>query len=370
MNRITTQKRRVMCILIGLLTGLILLAACGSPPSSSIVAIPGFDGPLATANPEATPTHTPFSPLPQTETPLPPPPDTATPPPTPTSVDPWGDFAAPIEPSAIEIRRPVDPLDIPEDVVNIAVLGSDQRPNRYGFRTDVVMIVSLDPEAGTVTLFSIPRDLYVFIPGWRVDRINTAEPRGGPEVFADTILYNFGIEVDHWVRVNFSGFKTIVDLLGGIDVDVTAPLWDECGGIRWSYRAGTTYRMDGFEALCYVRMRRTRGGDFDRLRRQQEVMVALFNRVLTLDGLARVPELYDQFSGLVETDIEVEDLLDLIPLAAKVGSDPSQIQRVTIDTSMSSLWRVPYSGASVVLPDWEPIEALLQSTFETDPPSG
>ena len=270
MHRSLSLHLRVMSILIGLLAGLVLLSACGGAPSSSVVAIPGFDGPLATQNPAATATRTPFSPLPQTETPLPPPPDTATPPPTPTSVDPWGDFTAPIEPSAIEIRRPVEPLEMPEEVVNIAVLGSDQRANRYGYRSDTVMIVSLDPEAGTVTLFSIPRDLYVFIPGWRVDRINTADPRGGPEVFADTILYNFGIEIDHWVRINFSGFKTIVDLLGGIDVEATAPLWDECGGIRWSYRAGTTYHMDGFEALCYVRMRRTRGGDFDRLRRQQE----------------------------------------------------------------------------------------------------
>jgi anionic cell wall polymer biosynthesis LytR-Cps2A-Psr (LCP) family protein len=122
--------------------------------------------------------------------------------------------------------------------------------------------------------------------------------------------------------------------------------------------------MDGFTALCYVRMRHVTG-DFDRMRRQQEVVLAIFDRVLSLDGLSRTPELYTQFRSMVETDMELDDILPLLPLAAKLSSDPGQIQRYEVGPSMGSLWRVPYSGASVILPEWEAIEAMLHEAFES-----
>ena len=359
------SKQLMIQITIGVLFIVImsgLITTCSGVAGAIVPAIPGFDGPLGTPDPDATRTATPFGPQEQTTTPITVP-STSTPIPTPTSVDPWGYFEPPEEPSAIEIRRPMHPLEQSEDIVNIMLLGSDQRPNSYGSRTDTMMLVSIDLEEDTVKLLSFPRDLYVFIPGWRVDRINTADARGGPERVKETILYNFGLEVDHWARIKFSGFQSGINMLGGIDVEVGAPMRDECGGYIWGYSPGV-YHMDGFEALCYVRMRKTSGGDFDRLRRQQEVIIAAFNKVLTLDGLSRVPELYEQFSSLVETDLTVEDALRLVPIAAKVARDPGLIDRITIDTSMGSLWRVPYSGASVVLPKWEVIEPMLESNFK------
>ncbi|MFA9405917.1 MAG: LCP family protein [Anaerolineales bacterium] len=348
-------------IMIFLLVMVILIAACSPAAGALIPGMPLFNGPLITQNPNATATATPFKPEPVTATPLPPPKRTP-PPATPTSVDPWGYFQPPVEPSAIDIRRPMHPFEDSEEVINFMFLGSDQRPNSYGHRTDTIMLLSFDLEEETVTLMSIPRDLYIFIPGWRVDRINTADARGGPERVQETMLYNFGIEVDHWARIRFSGFKSAVNMLGGIDVDIGKPMGDECGGIFWHYGIGT-YHMDGFEALCYVRMRKSSGGDFDRLRRQQEVIVAIFNKALSLDGLSRVPDFFSQFSSLVETDVTLEKVLPLLPLAAKVASDPSKIRRITIDSTMGSLWRVPYSGASVVLPNWEAIEPMLERMF-------
>ncbi len=320
---------------------------------------------MATINPNATATPTPFGPIPPTITPPPPPTGTATPLATPTSVDPWGNFPAPVEPSALEIRRPFTPLEVSRETVNIIILGSDQRPYEYGHRTDTMMLLSLDPKAGTAKLLSFPRDLYVFIPGWRMDRINTADPNGGPERVAQTILYNFGLEVHHWVRVNFWGFTQAVDTLGGINVQVGAGLRDECGGIQWNY-GQANYHMDGFTALCYVRMRHVTG-DFDRMRRQQEVVLAIFNRVLSLDGISRAPELYTQFRRHVETDLEIDEILPLLPLAARLSTDPSQIARLEVGPSMGSLWRVPYSGASVILPDWDAIETMLHEQFEASP---
>jgi LCP family protein required for cell wall assembly len=252
-------------------------------------------------------------------------------------------------------------IDFPDDVVNIVILGSDYRPERTGSRSDTFIVLSLDPGTGTVTMISIPRDLYVYLPGWRVDRINTADPRGGPEMVKNTILYNLGIEVDHWVRVYFSGFVTAVDLLGGIYVNVGSYTSDQCGDTIYTYSPGM-YQMDGYTALCYVRMRKM-SSDFDRLRRQQEVVKALFNRILNLDGLSRVPQLYDQFDSLMQTDMELSDILPLVPLAATIASDPSQIHAYSIGSNMVTMWRVPYSGASVLLPNWDAIKDMLQDAF-------
>lgn len=286
----------------------------------------------------------------------------ATPTRTPDPSQPWGDYAPPQEPSAIEVPPPAPLIEMDPAVVNILVLGSDQRPYGGGYRTDVVMLVSLDPSKGTATLLSIPRDLYVYIPGWRVNRINTADPRGGPEMLANTIQYTFGVPVHYYARIDFSGFMRVIDTLGGVDVQVTGYLYDECGSTWYRYSPGNTYHMDGFTALCYVRMRKG-SSDFDRLRRQQEVLEAIFRKSLTLNALSRFPQLYAQYRSAIQTDMSLTDAIPLIPLGRQLASDPSQIQRVRIDPSMATGWRVPASGASVLLPDHAKIQELMQQTF-------
>lgn len=274
---------------------------------------------------------------------------------------PWGAFNAPVEPSAIEIPPPADPIEFDPGVVNILVMGTDARPYRGDYRTDTLMVVSLDPRAGTATLFSVPRDLYVFIPGWRMERVNTADPHGGAELAAETILYNFGIPIHYYARMNFAGFTSLIDSLGGITVDVTDYLYDECGGTWYRYSPGP-HTMDGFTALCYVRMRKG-SSDFDRLRRQQEVMQAIFRKVLTLDGLRKVPDLYEQYLNTVETDIGLGQALALVPLAAQLSRDASGISRLSVDPTMATAWRVPFSGAAVLLPDRVKIDAMLRAKF-------
>ena len=254
---------------------------------------------------------------------------------------------------------PVIPFS--DRVVNVILLGSDQRASGGGSRTDTMMIVSLDPERGTVTALSIPRDLYVYIPGWRVDRINVAYGRGGTDLVATTVLYNFGIRIDRYVTLNFGGFIALVNNLGGIDVQVTGYLSDECGRRNWAFAPGV-YHMDGFAALCYVRMRK-HSSDFDRLRRQQEVALAIFSRAASLDGLSRLPELYASFNQLVDTDMPLDEMVSLVPLASTVLSDKSRIRRYAVDTSMATGWRVPYSGASVQLPNREAILRMLEAAF-------
>jgi polyisoprenyl-teichoic acid--peptidoglycan teichoic acid transferase len=310
----------------------------------------------------STSTPTPFLPLALSPTPD----TTATPVPpaaTATPANPWGDFAAPVEASAIEIPPTMPRFELPPGTDVYLVLGSDARPNESMGRNDTLMLVVVDRTAGRVTLISIPRDLYVYIPGWRVDRINTAEIRGGLPMLYDTIEYNFGVRPSHTVLGYFTGFMQGVNLLGGIDVQVGGYLSDECGGSMHNYSPGT-YHMDGFRALCYVRLRKT-SSDFDRLRRQQEVLVALFRRVVSLDGLARIPELYAQFASMVKTDLGLEDILGLVPVANAVAGDAGRIRRFAIDSSMATGWRVPASGASVQLPNRDAIQAMLETALSS-----
>ncbi len=341
--------------LIPLMT--LLLAACSGPISAFLPMAPNRP-PLVTADPLATPTGTPFSPLQPTATQ---PAATPTPLPSPTPANPWGEFPGPTDPSAIEIPPPMPRVPLHEGTINVLLLGSDQRPNSAGHRTDTMIVVSLDPSAGTATLISFPRDLYVYIPGWRVDRINVADGRGGPELAMMTILYNFGIPIHYWARMNYLTFVNAIDTLGGIEVQVTGYLNDECGGTYYEYSPGTYY-MDGWTAMCYVRMRK-RSSDFDRLRRQQEVLRAIFSKVLSIQGLARLPQLYSQFKGMVETNMPVEAMLPIVPLAARIGADPARIRQFSVTPSMTTAWRVPYSGAAVLLPKREAIQAMLSEAF-------
>jgi len=315
-----------------------------------------------TSSPSATATSVPTQAATNTATATPTPTASPTATITPTSVDPWGAFPGPSEDSATEIPRPMPQIDFPEGTVNVMLLGSDKRPNIGGYRTDTLLLASLDPAHGSVTLFSIPRDLYVYLPGWRMDRINTAEPRGGFEMLADSMLYNFGIRIDHWVRVRFDGFEGAVNLLGGIDVVSTGSLNDECGGTYYHYAPGETYHMDGFTALCYVRMRK-RSSDFDRLRRQQEAFLGMFHKVISIDGLQRVPELFDLFNHTFESDMTLQDVMELAPLASQIALEPERIAVYRIEPSMAPGWRVPTSGAAVLLPQREAIQALLKDAF-------
>src|SRR5215510_13101075 len=219
------------------------LAGCGafaSAPSNVQSALPFT---LVTAAPNASPTPTPFQPIPWTPTgtfepqPID---DTATPTSTlpaatqteiPT-IDPnlLVNTVVPfstIDPSGCQV------LNNGQETVNFLLIGSDRRPGG-SFRTDTMVIAILRPNEGQVSLISIPRDLWVYIPDWENQRINTAYqhrisvgyPGGGPGLLKDTIQYNLGIRIDHTALVEFDGFRKIVDTLGGVDVPVSCPYTD------------------------------------------------------------------------------------------------------------------------------------------------
>ncbi|GAB4552974.1 MAG: hypothetical protein OHK0023_21540 [Anaerolineae bacterium] len=222
------------------------------------------------------------------------------------------------------------------DVMNIVLLGSDAdvQPADPSFRTDTIVIVSINRTVGSVAMLSIPRDLYVCIPQLGMQRINVAygwgesvgwTPGGGFGLLQETLLYNFGIPVHFYARVSFTGFRALVDTLGGINVAVDCPLADQ---LRFTgeYNAEQTpvyapftldvgyYRMDGSLALWYARMR-TRLSDFDRNRRQQQVLRAIWREARDQGILQRAPQLFNEALQYVNTNLSIADIVGLLPIA-------------------------------------------------------
>src|SRR5215207_8596659 len=358
-----------------------LLVGCGT--LASVPASPALPFVLVTSAPNASPTPTPFQPIPWTPTGtlLPQPlADSVTGTSTPPALSPT---ALPtIDPNMlINTVAPLATIDASgsqvlnngQETVNFLLIGSDRRPGG-SFRTDTMVIAILRPNEGQVSLISIPRDLWVYIPDWENQRINTAYqhgvsvgyPGGGPGLLKDTILYNLGIRIDHTAMVEFDGFRQIVDTLGGVDVPVSCaytdwrlidPSFDPEIEENWQlYTAGPgLVHMDGDLALWYARSRQ-KSSDFDRGRRQQEVLRALFTQALQSDTLSRIPELYNNFKETVVTDLNLGDILQLSLYAPKMTN--ADIRGYYIRPPYVSSW-ITEGGAYVLLPNEEALKQML-----------
>lgn len=332
----------------------VLLAACALPftQSSAPTPIPISDL-LINANLAYPATPTPFQPIP----------------PTPTA----GATEAPIlteEPSSGSTQEPsatpIPKLSKPEGQLNILLLGSDWRSGN-GYRTDVLLLLSLNTKSGTATLVSFPRDLYVEIPGVGMERINAAQEYGGFALTSATFMQNFGIEIDHYMLTSFGGFINIVDTLGGINVFAAKELYDICALPQavddYCYVPYGNNLMDGNTALWYVRSRHS-SSDFDRTRRAQEVIVAIFQKAMSLNAISRGPELYTLFQNSVDTDLDVGSVLELLPLGSKLIADPSLIRRFAVGSGQVYNYIVPATGAMVLVPDDALVNELLKQALE------
>ena len=296
------------------------------------------------------PTATPFQPLPPTAvyypTDVPTPVASLTPTPLPTPF--------PQSPEAA-----VGLLPLPPDQLNILLLGSDARPWNRVFRTDVIILLTLNPSKGVVSMTSFPRDLWVTIPGVGANRINTAWQNGGFNKIAATFEHNFGVKPSHYVLINFSSFKTIVDSLGGLDVNVGQTVSDHRAGRYVTIKKGRQY-MDADLVLWYVRTRKTTS-DFARNRRQQEIIIAIFEKMLSMNAVKRAPEFYQIYKDNVTTSLSLTNLLPLLPLAASL-TDGSQITHYYVKGKMVTSWVTP-GGAQVLLPNRDRIMNVLKKAM-------
>ncbi len=360
------------------------------PPLATPTLEPTPDPPTPTSEPPA-PTLTPNptvsrTPMPTatptpTKIPIPTITPTALPTETPTSAPtatPWLLPSPPVDATvtltgALAIPTSVPVVESSPGTINVVVLGSDRRPDWEHWRTDVIQIVSIQPLVPAVTVLSIPRDLYVYIPDFGMTRINFADMYGelyGYEggsfaLLQQTLLYNLGIPVDHYVRTDFDGLIGIVDTLGGVDIPVHCRLYD-----HWPYPDENgeypiltlepgVYHMDGETALWYARSRKT-SSTFARERRQQQVLQAVWRKSRTLDTLAQFPELWSQFRDMVVTDLEFNDVVTLAGVAARL--DEQNVRFRSIGYRHVFPWTTP-QGGSVFLPNWEEIGPVVSEAL-------
>lgn len=260
-------------------------------------------------------------------------------------------------------------LPIPEEAVTILLLGSDKRPDREHWRTDAIQYVVIYPEVPSAAILSIPRDLYVYIPGYSMNRINFAHmygetngyEGGGPGLLNQTLLHNLGVSADYYVKVGFDGLIGLVDAMDGIDVPVHCRLRD-----YWPYpdEEGQYYRialepgvhhMDGELALWFSRSRVTTS-IFSRERRQQQVLEAIWREARQASLVDAAAALYEQTGDVFETDLGLGNIVSLAMTAAQL--DPVDVKRRNIGWGQVIPYTTP-GGGGVYLPIWREIEPII-----------
>ncbi len=267
-------------------------------------------------------------------------------PPTESNTSPSTGHTAPSVPPDVTIH--VDPT-LPsephaviahEDIVNIMLVGQDRRPGTTG-RTlsDVMILCTLNKKDNTITLTSFMRDTYVSIPDYGFAKMNAAYPSGGMKRLSKTLLKNFGVQVDAFVEVDFQAFKKVVDILGGVNINLTAaeakymntvPL-DGVDYEYWNLKPGMN-RLTGNQALYYSRIRKI-DSDFNRTQRQRNVLNAIIKGCKNM-SLSQLLSLMNQVLPYIGTDMTNGEIIsyatELFPLLAN-GTVISQ--RIPIDGS-------------------------------------
>ncbi|MCP4422510.1 MAG: hypothetical protein GY805_38360 [Chloroflexi bacterium] len=262
----------------------------------------------------------------------------------------------------------VPTFEVPRSTTNILLLGSDTPLGSNDTRTDTMIIVSINHDESTASMISLPRDLLVYIPGKIMNRLNTALSLGGVELLKQTILYNFGVPIHYYARVDFQGFETVVDAIDGVEMAVSCRLQDwrlispeldpevEENWQQFALEPGI-HHMDGDTALWFARSRITTN-DFDRGRRQQQLLRSLLNQGVDVGLLTQFPSLWDAYKNNVETDMDIGRILQFTTLAPAIRENG--IQHLYLVRGITS-WETP-GGAQVQLPVWEGTNNL-EETF-------
>jgi polyisoprenyl-teichoic acid--peptidoglycan teichoic acid transferase len=340
-------------------------------PSSTATDTPtATSSATSTATSTSTSTFTPSATTTASRTPTPPgptitPTETLSPTLTPT-----------LTPTPIYSPTPMPTPSHSGDFMHLLLIGIDSARNLRAQNTDVIIVAVVNKDTKQVSLLSIPRDLWVYIPTYGWSRINVAHrygyarnyPGGGPGLLAETIRVNLGLPTDHWARVDFEGFARVVDELGGVQMTVACP-------VNLRYKPPTSeeeeemilepgvYDMDGALALRYVRTRRG-GSDFDRARRQHQFLKAMWQQTKSPGIILKIPGLWSALRDSFETDLDLGGVLELAPIALDL--QPQRIRSRYIDSRHTTDW-TNADGWQVLLPRHDRIQQVVTSLYA--PPS-
>ncbi len=271
--------------------------------------------------------------------------------------------------------------------VNVLILGIDQRKGETrDFKTDTIMVLSLDPVRKTGVLLSIPRDIYMQIPKYQIrNRINTAYstgelnayPGGGAWVTALAVQSIIGVKIHHYVVVNFDVFTAVIDAVGPVQVCPDKPIHDDhypdgsYGFITVDFKPGCQ-ELASEKLLQYARVRHNADEDFGRSRRQQEVIKAVQQKVLSLGGmsalLGKIGPVWDAVKTSVKTDMTFDQMVELAQIGQKIPRE--NIQSAVLTTTENYVLPAKTAqGEDVLTPNFEKIHDLIEALFDAKPGS-
>lgn len=255
-----------------------------------------------------------------------------------------------------------------EEIINILLIGQDRRPGEGRQRSDAMILCTVNTKTATLTMTSFLRDIYVQIPGYRNNKINVCYALGGMELLDACLEESFGIHVDANIEVDFNGFMKLIDMIGGVDIELTADEawylnrngnWGVEANKGWTLKKGVN-TLTGSQALAYSRIRAL-GMDFERTERQRKVLTALVGKVKDLN-LLQINDLITEAVSLVTTDMSNKEIFgyaaDMFPLLAKLKINT---QRIPADGTYSFA-SLPGAGDSIVL-DFDANRQLLVDTL-------
>lgn len=284
----------------------------------------------------------------------------------------------------ININSPLQsekgPIPVPWDGatrVTILIMGLDYRDweGEGPSRTDTMMLVTMDPVSRTAGMLSIPRDLWVNIPGFGYGKINTAYylgelyhlEGGGPGLAIQTVEDLIGVDINYYAQIDFAAFENFINEIGGIDVDVPYEITvDPIGPHNTVTLPQGIQHLDGPTALAYARNRETFGADFDRADRQQQVVMAIFDQVTSLGALPKLiansPTIYYNLRNGIHTNLNLKDTISLAWTVAQIPRE--NIKKGIIGPNEVTMSVSP-DGMDILLPDMDAIRAVRDQVFAT-----
>lgn len=222
-----------------------------------------------------------------------------------------------------EVEEKLSPYS--NSIINIALFGVDSADVSTG-RSDSIIIATIDTIHKKLKLTSVMRDSYVNISGIGNDKINHAYAFGGPQLAIKTLNENFNLNIEDFVAVNFDSLPKIIDMIGGVTVDITS---EEVSHIPGISSAGT-YNLNGAQALSYSRIRYATGGDYVRTERQRTILTKIFEKVLTINPM-KYPSLLNEVLPMVQTSLDYSKILELGTEVLKMGVTTLEQERFPLD---------------------------------------
>lgn len=274
------------------------------------------------------------------------------------------DYTGPIiDPTDITMDSTAPTILAGDNIVNILLVGQDRRSyENYRTRSDAMILCTFNQQNKTITLTSFMRDMYVTIPGYRSQKINAAYALGGMSLLKETLAVNFGVHVDVCLEVDFDGFTKVIDIVGGVDINLNekeVPHLNDQNS-SWNLQVGMNH-LTGEQALAYSRIRKIGNADYERTERQRRVITALLNEAKG-SSWTTLLSLMQEVLPTITSDTSGNDLIKYAADLFPVLNGEIITQRIPADGTFTN-GSINGVGDSLII-DFDANRAILRKTLE------